>query len=195
MQRVARTHKRVLGLSDQALLDRLAASDPAAFDEIFRGHYADLVVRAERYTHDRSTAEEVAQEVFVELWRRRASLQLQSTLRAYLHAATRNRALNRIRHERVRNRAVPYLQLEGSNRSTTSDRVVEREIDQALRDAVAELPERCREIFELSRLSGLRYAEIADVLGISVKTVETQMGKALRILRERLAPWLPGGDV
>ncbi len=71
--------------------------------------------------------------------------------------------------------------------------LVEEEIDIALRAAVSDLPDRCREILELSRVHGLRYAEIASALGISVKTVEAQMGKALRILRERLAPWLPGG--
>ena len=70
--------------------------------------------------------------------------------------------------------------------------LVEEEIDAALNEAVNGLPERCREVFELSRVHGLRYAEIAATLGISIKTVEAQMGKALRILRERLAPWLPG---
>ncbi len=60
-----------------------------------------------------------------------------------------------------------------------------------MRRAVADLPERCREVFRLSREQGLRYAEIATALGISVKTVEAQMGKALRLLRDRLAPWLP----
>ena len=69
--------------------------------------------------------------------------------------------------------------------------LVEEEIDAALNEAVNGLPERCREVFELSRVHGLRYAEIAATLGISIKTVEAQMGKALRILRERLAPWLP----
>ena len=70
--------------------------------------------------------------------------------------------------------------------------LVDEEMDVAVRQAVAELPERCREVFELSRVRGLRYAEIATALEISVKTVEAQMGKALRLLRERLAPWLAG---
>ncbi|MBI2615354.1 MAG: sigma-70 family RNA polymerase sigma factor, partial [Gemmatimonadetes bacterium] len=74
--------------------------------------------------------------------------------------------------------------------------LLEQEMDVALAQAVAQLPDRCREAFELSRLHGLKYAEIAQVLEISVKTVEAQMGKAIRVLRERLAPWLPeGGDM
>ncbi len=72
--------------------------------------------------------------------------------------------------------------------------LVEDEIEVALKTAVSELPERCREVFELSRIHGLKYAEIATVLGISVKTVEAQMGKALRSLRVKLAPWLPTSD-
>ena len=72
--------------------------------------------------------------------------------------------------------------------------LAEEEIEAAVRAAVASLPERCREVFELSRGQGLKYAEIAGAMGISVKTVEAQMGKALRTLRERLAAWLPGGE-
>ena len=176
------------------MLDRIATGDSAAFDEIFRAHYAELVQVSERYVFDRQTAEEIAQEVFVELWRRRTTLSLRTSLRAYLVTAVRNRSLNRLRHERTRDRAAPLLRNEESGAATTSDRVVEREIDEAVREAVAGLPDRCREVFELSRVGGLRYAEIAEVLGISIKTVEAQMGKALRVLRERLSAWLPEVD-
>jgi RNA polymerase sigma-70 factor, ECF subfamily len=65
------------------------------------------------------------------------------------------------------------------------------ELERAIREAVRDLPDRCREVFELSRVHGLRYSEIASAMGISVKTVEVQMGKALRVLRERLSAWLP----
>jgi RNA polymerase sigma-70 factor (ECF subfamily) len=64
-------------------------------------------------------------------------------------------------------------------------------METAIRDAIQRLPDRCREVFELSRLHGLKYTEIAQTLGISIKTVEAQMGKALRVMREELAPWLP----
>jgi RNA polymerase sigma-70 factor (ECF subfamily) len=67
-------------------------------------------------------------------------------------------------------------------------------MSEVIRQALADLPDRCREVFQLSRDRGLKYAEIATALGISIKTVEAQMGKALRVLRERLAPWLPEGD-
>jgi RNA polymerase sigma-70 factor (ECF subfamily) len=140
---------------------------------------------------ERALAEEVVQDVMLEMWRRRETLSLDESLRAYLFRAAHNRALNHLRHERVKQRRMPYLAGESVSAPTAHLRLVEEEIDEALHQAVRALPERCREVFELSRVHGLKYAEIASALDISVKTVEAQMGKALRVLREQLAPWLP----
>jgi RNA polymerase sigma-70 factor (ECF subfamily) len=101
--------------------------------------------------------------------------------------------LNQLRHAAVERDAEPYVGSAPAAAPRPDAGVVEEEMDAALRRAVADLPERCREVFELSRVHGLRYAEIAQTLGVSVKTVEAQMGKALRQLRDRLAPWLPDG--
>ena len=105
--------------------------------------------------------------------------------------STRNRVLNHLRHEKVERLGQAAAAADPRVEPRPHAALAEQEIDAAVRDAVATLPDRCREAFELSRVQGLRYAEIAAVMGISVKTVEAQMGKALRILRERLAPWLP----
>ena len=180
-------------MTDQELLDRLRQGGQDAFDTIFRTYYASLVGLAEGILRQRAVAEEVAQDVMLELWRRRESLSVQESLRAYLFRAARNRALNHVRHERVERRGEVTLAGESATAPTAPRKLAEEEIDGAVREAVAELPDRCREVFELSRVQGLKYAEIAGVLGISVKTVEAQMGKALRTLRERLAPWLPEG--
>jgi RNA polymerase sigma-70 factor (ECF subfamily) len=177
-------------VTDQELLRRLSGGDESAFEEVFRGYYAALVGAAERLVRERAVAEEVVQDVMLELWRRHDSLAVQESLRAYLHRATRNRALNHLRHERVVAAGATLLRGDGGGAPTGPQLLVAGEIDAALRAAVSRLPERCREVFELSRTGGLRYSEIAEVLGISVKTVEAQMGKALRILREGLAPWL-----
>jgi RNA polymerase sigma-70 factor (ECF subfamily) len=178
-------------VTDHELLQRLRSGAEDAFDAIFRAHYAPLVGLAESLVRERAIAEEVVQEVMLELWRRRESLTVEESLRAYLFRATRNRALNHLRHERVERKGEPYARGHSSTPAVGHLRLVEDEIDAALREAVQSLPERCRQVFELSRGHGLRYAEIAATLGISVKTVEAQMGKALRILRDRLAPWLP----
>jgi RNA polymerase sigma-70 factor (ECF subfamily) len=119
---------------------------------------------------------------------------IKESLRAYLLRATRNRSLNQLRHAKVERKTEPQLVGEESITATGSGKVIAGEIRDALTAAIAELPPGCREVFQLSRGQGLRYAEIASSLGISIKTVESQMGKALRHLRVRLAEWLPAGD-
>ena len=175
-------------------LARLIRGDERAFDEIFRTWYAPLVRAAESLLRDRAVAEEVVQEVMLELWRRRERLDPGGSIQAYLFQATRNRALNHLRHLRVEQRSAPFLTVSEAREATAPSQAVAREIGVALAGALAELTPRCREVFELSRVHGLKYGEIAELLGVSVKAVEAQMGKALRTLRERLAPWLPSGD-
>jgi RNA polymerase sigma-70 factor (ECF subfamily) len=182
-------------LSESELLERLRMGSEPAYDTIFRTHYPQLVVIAQAMLGDRAEAEEAVQEVMLELWRRRESLLVDTSLRAYLFRATRNRALNKIRHERVVREGETRAGAETAIPPRADQNLTQTEIDSALHRAVSELPARCREVFELSRVHGLRYAEIAQVMDISVKTVEAQMGKALRIIRERLAPWLPQSDI
>lgn len=180
-------------VDENDLLRRLTAGEQAAFDTVFRAHYAHLVSFAQGLLRDRSAAEDAAQEVMLELWRRRTDVVITESLRAYLLRATRNRALNQLRHVNVQKRAEPHLVGEDSVTATGASELVATELKGAIVEAIAELPPACREVFELSRGRGLRYAEIASTLGISVKTVESQMGKALKHLRTRLAPWLPEG--
>jgi len=177
-------------VSDQQNLERLREGIEAGFDAIFRTHYANLVGFANSILKDPPAAEDVAQEVMLELWRRRSNMVFETSLRAYLFQATRNRALNQIRHRRVAGRVDPEAMAPVS--PPHADRqVLEKEIDATVRRAISGLPERCREVFELSRVHGLKYAEIARTLDISIKTVEAQMGGALRSIREKLVPWLP----
>jgi len=181
-------------MEERELLSRLKTSDQGAFDAIFRAHYASLVGFAQGLLYDRSAAEDVAQEVLLELWRRREDVAIQESLRAYLLRATRNRALNQLRHAKVQRRAEPHLKPQEAVAPAGASEIVADELKRAITAAIAELPPGCREVFSLSRDAGLRYAEIATTLGISVKTVESQMGKALRHLRLRLAAWLPETD-
>ena len=148
---------------------------------------------SESLVRSRAIAEEVAQDVMLELWKRRESLDPDTSAQAYLFQAVRNRSLNYLRHERVERLAEPQLARAEAIDTPAHSQVVEGELHDALMRAVEKLPDRCREVFELSRTHGLKYSEIAVALGISIKTVEAQMGKALRILREELAAWLPSG--
>lgn len=181
-------------MDDKALFERIRQGDEAAFDQLFRGWYAQLVRVAEAIMREQGPAEEVVQDVMLELWRRRESIPVPESARAYLIQSTRNRALNHLRRRKVERSGEPHITATLRSPHQADAFAVEEELDIALRAAVAELPDRCREIFELSRMHALTYTEIAQTLGVSVKTVEAQMGKALKTLRERLAPWLPGGD-
>ncbi len=177
-------------MDERAVLQRIAAGDEGAFDGVFRTHYAPLVGFVRSMLRDPAVAEEIAQDVMFELWRRRESLTITDSLRSYLYQAARNRALNHIRHLKIELTRQPEAREETSPSDAPDEQVTERDIEAAVRQAVAGLPPRCREVFELSRVNGLTYAEIAAALEISVKTVEAQMGKALRVLRGELADWL-----
>jgi RNA polymerase sigma-70 factor (ECF subfamily) len=164
------------------------------FNAVFRAWYSSLVRMAEGMLRDRGAAEDVVQEAMLGLWRRWDSFPINDSPHAYLFQATRNRALNHLRHLKIRRDAEPQLVAVSAASPATDTQLTENAIDEALAIALSELPERSRQVFELSRNHGLKYTEIAETLGLSIKTVESHMGKALRLLREKLAPHLPHGD-
>lgn len=176
---------------DRQLLERLRQGDEHAFEEIFRAWYPTLVRIAGALLKDREQAEEIVQDVLLELWRRREQLSGEGSAHAYLIRSTRNRALNAIRHAKIEKREAPYLASPDSSPASAFADLEGEEIGVALNRAIDGLPDRCREVFRMSRMQGLKYSEIATALGVSVKTVEAHMGRALRLLREQMAPWLP----
>lgn len=190
-------HRAYSIVDDRDLLARLRRGDEreaeAAFDAIFRGWYARLVRMAEGLVRDRAVAEELAQDVLLELWRRRETLDAEGSAGAYLFRATRNRALNHLRHLKVERREAAEVAPDPVRPATAPGELEAEDMEAAVRRAMDSLTPRCREVFELSRVHNMRYSEIAETLGVSVKAVEAQMGKALRAMREHLAPWLPGG--
>ena len=179
--------------SERALQERIRAGDEAAFDTVFRDNYAHLVRMAESIVRERALAEELAQDVMLELWRRRESIEVEQSFRAYLLRSTRNRALNHVRHQRIvmREATIAAAAAESARAQSAEDDMLGTELERAVRNAIALLPEKAREVFQLSRDRGLKYSEIAVVLDISVKTVEKRMGQALAELRDKLAQWMP----
>ena len=177
-------------MDDRELLRRVQTGDEAAYDTVFRSWYPVLVRVATALLRDEDAAEEVAQDVMVQFWKRRHAVDVDVPLRPYLLRAVRNRALNHLRHMRVRRESEKDVEALYDAPGTADQPIAAKELAAAAKVAVSELPRRCREIFELSRVDGLKYSEIAEALEISEKTVEAQMGKALRILRERLAAFL-----
>lgn len=177
-------------MTDSELLGQLRNGSEDAYDAIFRAYYPRLVRFAEAMLGERAPAEELAQDVMLELWRRRQTITVDTSLQGYLFRAARNRTLNYIRHEKVIQRGAAFAAHDMVSAPTGDRELVQDEIDAALAHALDTLPPRCREVFELSRVQGLKYAEIASTLGISIKTVEAQMGKALRILREQMSGFI-----
>lgn len=177
--------------NDRDLLARLRGGDHDAFEQIFRRWYEPVVRSASRVLRDVGVAEELSQDVFLELWRRRESLATDSSIAGYLMQAVRNRALNHLRHLAVQKKSVVFVEAMSEPSEAADSQVQARELEVALIQAIADLPPRTREVFVMSRERGLRYSEIADELGVSVKAVEASMSRALRMLRERLSAFLP----
>lgn len=181
---------------DEDLVARIRAGDEQAFESVFRDHYDGLCRFAARIVDSDAEAEELTQEMLLRLWRKREALSIAGSLAAYLYAAVRNESLNRLRRARAerqwRERVV--LEREAGDRgrysASADDEVRSAELADAIERAVEELPPRRRQAYVLRRQHHLSYAEIAAVMDIAPKTVEIQIGAALKALREKLADWL-----
>ncbi|RAJ10786.1 RNA polymerase sigma-70 factor (ECF subfamily) [Chitinophaga skermanii] len=159
------------------------------FEHIFKTQHHGCIAFATQYTGDPHVAEEVVQLVFTQLWEKRSTIDIQGTPKSYLLGAIRNTAISHWRKQQVRNQKETDF---GQSQSQAADMpAFARDLENMLQLALQKLPERCREVFVLSRQQHLKYAEIADTMGISIKTVENQMGKALKILHEELKEFLP----
>ena len=163
--------------------------DEKTFEFIFRSHYAQLASFAIGYVGDKDEAEEIVQETFSKIWTRHEILEIKTSIKSYLYGAIRNACLNYLKHQAIKQKYVERQS--GMNPSQTTDFLELDELTEKIKKGMDKLPKKCREIFELSRYEGLRYQEIADHLGLSIKTVENQMGNALRILREELGEYQP----
>ena len=165
--------------------------DKRSFEELFRSFFPSLVLFAQKYVPDQDTAKDIVHNVFINLWEKRQQVDTGSPLKSYLFTSVHNRCLNYIRDQKKFDKDDTIFQrLDSTDFSDGVDRLEEQELEQRIFDALQALPEKCREIFNMNRFDGLKYAEIAEKLGISVKTVETQMSKALKILREKLIDYL-----
>ena len=173
--------------TDVALVRRLRAGDGDAFERLFRLHCQPLISFVRRYVRDPSVAEGLVQDVFLAVWARRSELDPTRNIKTYLYTAAKNQALKYFRHSEVERRSTEALAAELPRPKTVEDERREKEIAASVYQAIEALPEKCRIIFTMNRYDRLTYAEIAEIQEISVKTVETQMGRALKSLRERLA--------
>lgn len=170
----------------------LKEGSESAFEMLFRTYYRPLCQYAYSFLNDRDEAEEVVQSAFINIWDKRAQVEIQSSVKAYLYRVVRNSCLNVIKHEKVKQQHVAHEMVHAEAvHEGVSQSVISSELEERIAIAMKALPEQCRLVFQLSRFEELKYAEIAEQLNISVKTVENQIGKALKIMREQLKDYLP----
>lgn len=168
---------------------RVTDDDPLRerFGILFRQSYPELCSFVVQFVRSRAVAEELVQDLFLRLWERRAEWEIELPSRSYLYQAVRNRALDHLKHERIVQQTASRSAAEAERTEPVPDTdLASQGLELAIRRAIEQLPDRTRQVFVLSRGHGLTYGQIASALGISVKTVEAQMGRAFRILRDRL---------
>ncbi|OSZ79219.1 RNA polymerase sigma-70 factor [Chitinophagaceae bacterium IBVUCB1] len=161
------------------------------FEKLFKSQYKRLHAYACTILYDEDEAEEIVQQMFVKLWEKKEKLHELQSVNAYLYRAVHNDCMNYLKHEKVKANYRSHALHTGSEAASDASDNKLHQLEERLRQALAELPEQCRTIFQLSRFEELKYREIADRLGISVKTVENQMGKALKLMRIKMADLLP----
>ena len=179
--------------SDKELFGRVKSGDVKAYESIFKSYYQPLCNYARLLMdNDLEEADEAVQQVFLNVWDKRANIEINTAIQAYLYRAVKNECLNKIKHNKVKRMYQKEMEYSGEGSvDTTNDTVLSKELELKIKEAVGTLPEQCRLIFQLSRFEGKKYNEIAEDLGISPKTVENQIGKALRIMRVQLMDYLP----
>lgn len=181
-----------MNLPEQLQIQALSEGDITTFEMLFRTYYQPLCNYAYSFLHDREDAEEVVQSTFLSVWEKRDALTIRSSVKPYLYAMVRNACLNALKHEKIKQKhAGEEIALAERSHDSVSNMVATNELEYRIKEAINDLPEQCRLVFKLSRFEELKYSEIAEQLNISVKTVENHMGKALKMMREKLRDYLP----
>ena len=172
--------------NENQLLEQFNLGNKQAFETLFRNYYAPLCVFAAKYISNKHDCEEIVQGLFFKLWENRKAFQITTSLKSYLFGSVKNQCFNYLKHQRIRNEhRLETIREYETNLEADFD-FPETNLLQKISDSIDALPPRRREIFKMSREQGLKYQEIADQLGLSVKTVETHLGLALKSLRESL---------
>lgn len=178
-------------LEDKTILEGIKQGSESAYKSLFLKYYAQLVVFARKVVMDDDLARELVQDVIVAFYEKRKELDIHTSLKAHLYQSVRNRCLNQLKHSQIRRDHHANIFADKRQDVTyVEDKLEETELEHRIYTVIKTLPDQCRKIFEMSRFDGTTNQEIADQLGLSKRTVETQISKALKVLRKQLASYL-----
>lgn len=179
---------------NKLIKDNILPSNPIgieAFEELFKQYYAPLVVYACKYVSNVDIAREIVQDFFVKLYEKRQTLTIGVSVKSYLYRSVFNSCINYINQRNIQDKHLKNIDLERDVEENLESEMNTVELQHKIYEVIDELPSKCRRIFKMNRLEGLKNEEIAVQLNLSKRTVETQISKALKILRKKLADYLP----
>ena len=174
-------------MDELSLLIELKNGNQKAYSFLFNKYYKDLVLFGGNFLPNKSICEDIVQNVFLKIWRDRESIEIETSLKSFLLRSVQNSCLDELRHKGVIREHESYsLTFNASDIIDTENYVLYSDLEEHLTEALSKLPDACREAFEMNRLEGLKYREIAEKLHVSERTVEVRIGKALSLLRSHL---------
>ncbi|WP_321285878.1 RNA polymerase sigma-70 factor [uncultured Sunxiuqinia sp.] len=183
--------QKIENINERTLIERFKVGDEAAFELLFRFYYAGLVLYANQIILNRADSEEIVQDFFVRLWEDRLKINITDSLKPYLFTCIKNKAFNYLKSVGIKEKVHQYIKEQVEEDILYDpDIYISEELQGEIKRAIEKLPERCREVFMKSRFKGDSNDEIANELNISKRTVETQISKALRILRVELKEYV-----
>ena len=178
-------------ISEKLLYNKVKKGDIKSFEIIFKEYYEKLVEYAFIHLKDLDNAEEIVQDLFYQLWNKKEKLEISTSLKSYLYRSVHNNCLLRLQHESIKRRHENYVRSKDLDYAPEPiDYVKAGELERKIDEIIEGLPERTKTIFIMNRFDGFKYHEIAEKLTISVKTVEANMGKALKALRVNLREYI-----
>lgn len=176
----------------QRLRNGLKSGDKKIFEEVYRLYFSPLCFYCVRYVGDMEEAKEIVQSIFLNLWLKRNEININTSIKSYLYKAVQNLSLNQLQQQKTKQKyMIRKAHFPKQNSENGELKMEEEELRNEIRKAILGMPDKRREIFELSRFENLKYAQIAERLTISVKTVEAQMSKSLKYLRKVLKEYNP----
>ncbi|MCC7030016.1 MAG: RNA polymerase sigma-70 factor [Chitinophagaceae bacterium] len=179
-------------VSDKHHITQLLSGNISTYETVYKTYFKPLYIYAYTMLKEEAQAEEIVQNLFLKIWERKEQISIDTSLKAYLYKSVYNDSLNYIKHLKVKstyeNHATQVMKQTKS--PTPANKLQYKNLEDKLREALNELPEQCRTVFQMSRYEELKYREIAARLSISEKTVENHMGKALKLLRLKLSDFL-----